>query len=148
MCCSLYKFIQPILSLGRGAPVKRAHHHVERYNEQQVSHFVEFILSPSITADLPFGIRKMKMATGEVIEVPNTCRNTISTRIIRQYQNYCFETTNGEFQPLGFTSLMGILNACPASTRKSMAGIDEYSANGSTAFDSLAKICDELSFYG
>ena len=124
------------------------HSHLERYNEQQVSHFLEFLLSPSITSDLPFGMKSIKMATGETLEVPNTCRNIIPTRIIRQYQNYCFETTDGDFQPLGHTSLMAILNACPASTRKSMAGIDEYSANGSTAFESLSKLCDELSSYG
>ncbi|CAF1685817.1 unnamed protein product [Rotaria magnacalcarata] len=132
---------------GRGAPVDLTRSTVERYTEQQVLHFLEFVLSPSVTADLPFGIRSIKMATGETIEIPNTCRNMIPTRIIRQYQNYCLETTNGEFQQLGFTSLMAILNACPASTRKSMAGIDDYSANGSTAFDSLSKLCDELSSY-
>lgn len=144
----IHKCIERIVSLGRGASVKPSHHHIERYNEQQVAHFVEFLLSPSITSDLPFGIRKMKTNTGEIIEIPNTCRNMISTRIIRQYQIFCAETTNGEFQPLGFTSLMNIMNACPASTRKSMAGIDEYTANGSTAFDSLIKLCDELSCYG
>lgn len=147
MCCTFNTFVQLILSLDRGASVKNVHHHTERYNGQHVPRFVEFILSPSITTDLPFGIRKMKMASGKVIEVPNTCRNMISTRIIRQYQNYCLETTNGEFRPLGFTSLMKILNACPASTRKNMAGIDEYSADGNTAFDSLIKICEELSSY-
>ena len=106
------------------------------------------MLSPSVTSDLPFGIRSMKMATGKTIEIPNTCKNMIPTRIIRQYQNYSLETTNREFQPLGFTSLMAIMNACPASIRKSMVGIDDYSANGSTAFDSLLKLCEELSSYG
>lgn len=142
------KCTEMIISLGRGAPLKLSHHNIERYNEQQVAHFVEFLLSPSITSDLPFGVRKMKMSTGEIIQIPNTCRNHISTRIIRQYEIFCAETTNGEFQPLGFTTLMNIMNACPASTRKSMAGIDEYTANGSTAFDSLMKLCDELSCYG
>jgi hypothetical protein len=128
--------------------VERTHSHLERYNEQQVSHFLEFLLSPLITSDLPFGTRTIKMATGETTDVPNTCRNTIPTRIIRQYHSYCAEIKNSTFRPLGFTSLMAILNACPASTRKSMAGIDDYSANGSTAFDNLSKLCEELTSYG
>ncbi|CAF4019492.1 unnamed protein product, partial [Rotaria magnacalcarata] len=76
---------------------------------------------------------------GATLDVVNTIRNTISTRIIQQYYSYCQETTSGNLKILGESSLFTILQACAASTRKSMAGIDNYAANGSTGFDNLKK---------
>ena len=131
---------------GRDAAVELNRSGLERYNKQ-VFHFLEFSLPPSITSDLSLGTRSMKIATGEKQKIANTCRNMIPIRIIHQHQNYSFETTNEEFQPLGFTSLMAILNGCLASTRRSMQGIDDYLANGTTAIDGLLKLCDELSSY-
>jgi hypothetical protein len=55
-----------------------------------------------------------------------------------------YETTNGDFKPLGDSSLFAILEGCTASTRTNMTGIDNYAANGSTAFDNLKKILDAL----
>jgi hypothetical protein len=133
--------------VGRGAPVDTKRQPLERYNEQQVGHFLEFVLSPSITTDIPFGKKSLKLTTGETLDVVNTVRNTISTRIIQQYYSYCQETTSGDFKPLGESSLFAILEGCASSTRKNMAGIDNYAANGSTAFDNLKKICDEMAVF-
>ncbi|CAF3154566.1 unnamed protein product [Rotaria sp. Silwood2] len=134
-------------SKGRGAPVNTKREPVQRYNEQQVGHFLEFVVSPCVTTDIPFGKKTLKLTTGKTLEVVNTIRNTISTRIIQQYHSYCHETTNGEFKPLSDSSLYAILEGCSASTRKSMSGIDNYAANGSTAFDNLKKICDEFAIF-
>ncbi|CAF2145862.1 unnamed protein product, partial [Rotaria magnacalcarata] len=106
----------------RGAPVNTSRQPLERYNQQQVRHFLEFVLSPSITTDIPFGKKVLHY-----------------TRIIQQYYSYCQETTSGNLKILGESSLFTILQACAASTRKSMAGIDNYAANGSTGFDNLKK---------
>lgn len=113
----------------------------------QVGHFLEFVVSPAVSTDVPFGRKNIKLTNGETLKVINTIRNTISTRIIQQYYSYCQETTNGDFKPLGESSLYAILNGCSASTRKSMAGIDNYAANGSFAFDYLKKMCDELAVF-
>ncbi|CAF4596790.1 unnamed protein product [Rotaria socialis] len=71
---------------GRGAPVDLTRPNVKRCSKQQVLHSLKVALSPSVTADLPFGIRSINMAISEPIEIPNTCRNMIPTRIIRQYK--------------------------------------------------------------
>ena len=122
---------------------------VERYTEEQVAHFTTFIQSPHITSDMPFGERKLKLSNGDTVVVPDVIRNIIPTRIVSQYLAYCGETINGsDFKPLGESSLFAILEKCSASTRKSLAGLDNFSSDGATAFDQLRKLCDEMAIYG
>ena len=64
-----------------------------RYGVNQLQHFIDFFLSPHVTSDLPFGEKKIKLTTGEIVIVPNTIRNTIPTRIIGQYHLYCEQTS-------------------------------------------------------
>jgi len=89
----------------------------------------------------------LKLTTGEKIDVPNTIRNTTHSRIIEQYYAFCQETTDGSFKPLGDTTLFEILKHCSASIRKSLAGLDSYSTNGSNAFDILTTVCEELAAF-
>ena len=116
-----------------------------RYDIKQLEHFIDFFLSPHITSDLPFGERRLRLSTGETIIVPNTIRNSLSTKIIEQYRLFCREN---QFKPLGDSVLYDILKHCSASTRKSLAGLDAYSANGSSAFAALMNLCDSLATYG
>lgn len=110
-------------------------------------HFLEFVLSPTITMDLPFGVKHLKLTTGEKLDVPNTIRNTTHSRIIRQYYSFCQETIGQPYKPLGDSTLFAILKGCSASIRKSLSGLDSYSTNGSTAFDILTTLCEELAVY-
>jgi hypothetical protein len=50
--------------------------------------------------------------------------------------------------PLMIRSFFGILHQCPAAIRKNLSGLDNISADGSTAFDELAVMCDELAGFG
>ncbi len=115
-----------------------------RYSDSKIDHFIEYILSPHITTDLPFGEKKITMSNGAIITIPNHIRNLIPSRIITQYYQFCFENCPSKFKPLSETILYQILNDCSASTRKSLQGLDYYSADGSTAFDNLIKIVDEM----
>ena len=45
-------------------------------------------------------------------------------------------------------TLHRILNVCSASTRKSLQGLDNFSAQGSKAFGDLAKLVNKLVEYG
>lgn len=130
---------------GRGAVVNTDRDPTIRYDIKQLEHFVDFFLSPHITSDLPFGERRLRLSTGEIVIVPNTIRNSISTKIIEQYRLYCREN---QFKPLGDSLLYDILKHCSSSTRKSLAGLDAYSANGSSAFAALTNLCDSLAAYG
>jgi hypothetical protein len=68
---------------------------------------------------------------------------------VSQYLAYCKETIDGSnFKPLASSSLFAVLRACNASTRKSLAGLDNFSSDGATAFDQLRKLCDEMATFG
>ena len=43
--------------VGRGAPVDLNRAPMQRFSSDQIEHFVEFVLSPLISVDLPFGER-------------------------------------------------------------------------------------------
>ena len=64
---------------------------------------------------------------------------------VAQYLAYCKEAiADDEFKPLASSSLFAILQKCTASTRKSLAGLDNFSSDGATAFDQLRTLCDEM----
>jgi len=130
-------------SAGKGSVVDTSRQPTVRYRDEQIAHFVQFITSPHVSTDLPFKQKTLKLSTGEEIEIPNVIRNLIPTRIIDQYILYCTEMSPG-FVPLGTSSLYSILSECSASTRKSLQGLDYFAADGSSSFDTLMKLTDEL----
>lgn len=135
--------------LGRGTAVDLSRAPVERFTRDQVAHFVMFIQSPHIATDMPFGERKLTLSDGKKVSVPDVIRNAIPSRIVSQYLAYCEESsTNDTFKPLGTSTLFKILQNCTASTRKSPAGLDNFFCDGSNAFDSLRKLCDEIGGLG
>ncbi|CAF3856024.1 unnamed protein product [Rotaria sp. Silwood1] len=64
------------------------------------------------------------------------------TRIIDQYLLYCEEMCS-DFEPLGKSSLFTILDACKASTRKSLQGINYFAAEAGEAFDGIRKMIED-----
>ncbi|CAM2700994.1 unnamed protein product [Rotaria socialis] len=88
------------------------------------------------------------VCSGEKAAAPDGIRNIIPSRIVSQYLAYCNETIGGSnFKPLAPSSLFAILQKCAASTRKSLAGLDNFSSDGGTAFDQLRKLCDEIATF-
>lgn len=67
----------------------------------------------------------------------------VPTRIIQQYYIFCQELSP-DFRPLGQSTLYSLLNACKASTRKSIQGINYFAADASETFDSIEKLIDTL----
>ena len=115
---------------------------VQRFDDQKIAHFVDFIVSPHVCTDLPFGEKVLKLSSGIELFVPNTIRNMGATRIIDQYLVYCKEMCS-DFEPLGKSSLFTILESCKASTRKSLQGIDYFAAEAGEAFDGIKKMIEE-----
>ncbi|CAF2802077.1 unnamed protein product [Rotaria sp. Silwood2] len=72
---------------------------VQRFDDHQIAHFVDFVISPHICTDLPFGEKVLKLSSGIELFVPNTIRNMGATRIIYQYFLYCNEMCS-DFEPL------------------------------------------------
>ena len=77
-----------------------------RLDGEKVDHFLEFISSPHYQQDVAYGTRKLKMSTGESIEIPDVVRTIISSRMVKLYQSYCREVG---FRPLGRSTLFSIL---------------------------------------
>lgn len=134
--------------VGKGVVVGDTRNPTIRYDDNQLEHFIEFIVSPHICTDLPFGEKELHLSTGETLLIPLTIRNLAPQRIVQQYYNYCKEYYDDNFRPLNESTLFAILNACAASIRRSLSGLDSISAEGSTAFDFLISTIDGMSSLG
>ena len=133
---------QHILLYGRGAPVPSQSLRTRMVVPQEkLAHFLDFIASPHIIQDLPFGEKVVSLSTKEVIKIPNMVRNMIPERIVQQYQAYSKEEN---LTPLSRSALLRVLQLCPASTRKSLQGKDYISLVGAQAFDNLESVAERL----
>ena len=86
------------------------------------------------------------MSDGEICEIPNTIRKSISSRLIEPYKVYCWETTSGASETLSDSILFAIAKHCSASVRKRLSDLDNTSAEDSTAFEELSTLCDRMMF--
>jgi len=130
------------MKYGSGSRVEAAPIVVQRFDDNQLAHFVDFIVSPHVCTDLPFGEKVLKLSSGTELFIPNTIRNMGATRIIDQYYHYCSEMCP-DFEPLGKSSLFIILETCKASTRKSLQGINYFAAEAGEAFDAIRKMIED-----
>lgn len=134
-----------ILVGGRGvAPSLQSSQTRMAVSQTQLDHFLDFITSPHVIQDLPFGEKSIKLSTKEIITVPNVIRMIIPESIVKQYMTYSQECG---FTPLSRRTLLRILAVCSASVRKPLQGLDYISSAGSQAIDDLAdvvnRLCDE-----
>ena len=113
------------LTYGRGAPVLSVRAPRTDVTFSQIEHFIAFITSSQIVQDLPFGERSITLSNKETIKIPNVIRMMIPERVVKQYLAYCDESG---FKPLSRSTLLRILAVCPASTRKSLQGLDYISS--------------------
>ena len=133
------------LQYGRGAEVSMVKSPRLRIELTQLDHFLDYITSPHVTQDLPFGQRHLRLSSGQVLETPNVIRTMIPSRLLRQYQAYCEET---EFKPFGAATMLRILSACSATVRKSLQGLDYTAAAGAKGFDDLSTLIERLEEMG
>lgn len=61
----------------------------EKLCEQQTSHFLDFIMSPAIMTDAPYGIKNLKLSCGEKIEVHQKILNSVRSRVVDHYLQFC-----------------------------------------------------------
>ena len=110
-------------------------------SQTQLDHFLDFITSPHVIQDLPYGEKSIKLSTKEIITVPNVVRMMIPESIVKQYLIYAEECA---VAPQTRSTLLSILSICSASVRKSLQGVDYISSAGSQAFDDLSHVVDRL----
>ena len=126
---------------GRGSPVTVGKATRVRISADKLDHFLTFITSSQIIQDLPFGEKTMKLSSGKKITVPNVVRTLVPEQVAQQYQSYCQETG---FDPMSHSSLCRILNVCSASIRKSLQGLNYFTADGAKAFDDVQEVIEKL----
>lgn len=116
-----------------------------RISSAQVQHFVDFISRPELVHDVAFGTKTLKLDSGDSIVIPAVVRTMIPSRIIDQYQSYCEQES---FVRAGKRSLYRMIEVCAASQQKSLAGLDNTTAEGNEAIDNMAEIVTSLGSHG
>ena len=129
------------LTNGRGAPVQSERSPRTDVSSSQIEHFITFITSAHIVQDLPFGERFITLSNKDKIKIPNVIRTIVPERLVKQYLAYCADSG---FKPLSRSTLLRILAICPASTRKSLQGLDYVTSAGAQAFEELADVVEKL----
>ena len=127
--------------VGRGQLVPEEPIFRTRIDPVKVDHFINYISRPDLLQDVAFGTKTLKLDSGERIIIPAVIRTLIPSRIIEQYTSYCKQQ---EFEPASERSLFRMLEICSASMQKSLQGLDNITAEGSEAFDSLLSMTETL----
>ena len=85
----------------------------------------------------------MQLATKRKTVMPNVVRTVHKAEMIRLYEAACDKEGYIEDRPSTRT-LWNVLNMCPASQRKSLAGLDNVAAEGSDSFDTLVQTLKKI----
>jgi hypothetical protein len=112
-----------------------------RVDNSQLDHFLSFVTIPHVIQDLPFGQRYLRLSNGKVLETPNVIRTMIPQRIVDQYRQFCLETN---FTPFSSSTMLRILSSCSATVRKSLQGLDYFTADGAKTFHNLLSIAEKI----
>ena len=128
---------------GKGMIKAPSHRTTVRYYSAQVEHFIDFVLSPHVSIDLPFGEKTLRLSSSTELYIPDIIRSINSTCIIQQYYEYCHQMCC-DFSPLGSSSLYKILDCCKASTRKALQGLNNFMIDGVAAFEGLKSMIENL----
>lgn len=90
---------------------------------------------------MAFGTRQLKLDNGEKVTMPNVIRTVTRSTMISQYIQLCEEE---QFQPLSRATLFRILVVREASQQKSLCGVEDTAADGSSVFAKVSQIVDNL----
>ena len=107
----------------------------------KVDHFVDFISCPYFHQDVAFGMCKLKLESGEIIDMPNVICTVTRSTIVVHYLQFC---KNEHCEPLSRSTLFRTLVVRQASQRKSMQGLDNMSAKGFAACQETENISKQL----
>ena len=126
---------------GPGVPVEKPIYHRVRLDAVKVTRFLDFINRPYFYQDIAYGTRTIEISSGEKLIMPNVIRTVTRSTMIAQYLELCQEET---FEPLSLATLYRILEVLEASQRKALKGLDNVTAEGAAAFETLDKVVKEL----
>ena len=112
-----------------------------RLNCNKSEHFLDFIFSSGMLQDVAYGVTKIRYDSGEEQKVAHAILTTKFSHAIAFYIESC---KIAHFSPLSESSLWKILHAIKPSQRKSLAGLDDITASGMNAFNTLEKLASNV----
>jgi len=123
-----------------GVPIETGKYFGIKITDEQINHFLDFIQLSGLVQDVASGTWSVKLSSNRKVSMPNVVRTVHKAEVIRLYESACDK--DGYDKDSGRPStrtLWNIINNCPASQRKSLAGLD-VAAEGSDAFDLIINI--------
>ena len=125
---------------------KTVHHRINRSRYGQSGSFCKFYKSTLLSSRCGIWHKiNLKLDNGEIISMPNVVRTVNRSTMIMQYHQHCQSIV---YEPLGKRTLYRILQVRKASERKSLQGLDNAAAEGSTAFKTLTTVILLLELFG
>ena len=123
-------------------PVKPGHYCWKKTNDVQINYFLDFLQHGGVIQDVASGTFSAKLSSSRKTSIPNAIRMVPKAEFLRLYISACNKQgyTQKACHPSERT-LWNILKNCPASQRKSLAGLDNEASKGLDAFDKLITIC-------
>ena len=115
--------------------------HRMRLDMSREQHFLDFVFQNRCFEDAYFGTSSLKLEDGTMFEIPQVVSTTIQSYVITIYESHC-DSTN--YQPLSPSCLRNITKSCNSVQRKALHGVDNYTADGLEAFDTLQKILEKI----
>ena len=116
-----------------------------RLSKPKLMHFIEFISSPTYHQAVGYGSKTLQLSSGLEMKIPKVVRNIISSRLINTYLAYCQDQS---YETFSRSTLYNILNACNASQKKNLHGLDNITADGMKAIDNIAGVISKLRMFG
>lgn len=133
--CSLYE-IQKARSISKlygscPAPPKKNRSY-SRLSVEKCKHFIDFLFTTGLLQEVAYGTTNLKLDSGERVAVSNTILNGLHERAVREYIIHCKELN---YDALGRSTLLNVLEKMKPHTRKKLAGVDSFVVEGVEAFE-------------
>ena len=125
-----------------GLPITPGKYTRKKLKDSQIHHFLDFLQYSKLVQDVASGTRNVTLSTGRKATMPNVVRTVHKAEIVRLYEAACEE--EGYQDKPSTRTLWNILEKCPASQRKSLAGLDNVAAEGSDSFDALIQLSTKI----
>ncbi len=130
---------------GEGSEVETNKKYGTRVKNEMIDSFLEYLVSPQVCVDVPYGEKKMKLSSGFEIAVPRVILTSCKEWVVQEYIDYC---KANHIEHASARTYRKILDAVGPAIRKSVAGLDYFTAEGTKSFDELNSICDRLASCG
>ena len=112
-----------------------------RIDQTKTEHFITYLFSNGLIQDVAYGITKLKFENGFQQLIPHAVLTSKYGHVINSYLQFCKEIS---FQSLSERTLWRVLQAIKPSRRKSLAGLDDKTAEGMNGFDVLQDFAKNL----